>query len=111
MSTAMAHKDHGRLMVSSKGLASKGIALLTGKDENGKEIIYVRVATHFKIMERVEDYFKEDLAGECCLLISEKKVESLFCPISQEICFFLFSPQPKSQCLFLERSLVLACRI
>jgi len=63
MSEAMEHKDHGRLIVSSKGLATKGIALIMGKDENGRETIYTRVAAHFNIRGRVEDYFKEELAG------------------------------------------------
>ena len=62
MAEANAHAKHGRLIVSSKGLASKGIAISVQSDDE-RPTAYVRVAQQYSIMEAVENYFKADLEG------------------------------------------------
>ncbi|MCA9636242.1 MAG: RNA ligase (ATP) [Myxococcales bacterium] len=52
----------GRLVVSSKGLASKGLAFLPEAPEN-RDNLYLRVARHLEVERRISDAFKATLAA------------------------------------------------
>lgn len=52
MSEAHAHPDHGRLIVSSKGLASQGLAFDPEATENAHNL-YLRVARKLDVLERL----------------------------------------------------------
>ncbi len=62
MPEAMAHPEHGRLVVSSKGLAAKGIALVPDAEKNASNL-YLRVARKLEISARLSRVFGEELAA------------------------------------------------
>lgn len=54
--------EHGPLVVSSKGLAGKGLAFVPGAPENANNL-YLRAARHLEIERRVAEAFAGALAG------------------------------------------------
>lgn len=52
MSQAHAHPEHGRLMVSSKGLAAQGLAFDVASPKN-EHNLYLRVARKLEVLERL----------------------------------------------------------
>jgi RNA ligase (TIGR02306 family) len=55
-----AHPEHGRLIVSSKGLASRGLAMKPNSERN-KENLYIRVARHLNMEQRISFAFGRNL--------------------------------------------------
>lgn len=51
LSEADAHPEHGRLMVSSKGLGGQGLAFVPGQEGN----LYWRMATELNMLERLSE--------------------------------------------------------
>lgn len=60
---AMAHPEHGCLVVSSKGLAAKGLALMPDADKNATNL-YLRVARTLDIVNRLRLVFGDQLSTE-----------------------------------------------
>ena len=58
-----AHPTEGRLIVSSKGLSSRGLAMKI-ESENNKTNLYVRVARHYKMDNRISFAFGHQLKDE-----------------------------------------------
>lgn len=56
LASGLAHPEHGRLVVSSKGFASRGLAFMPDAPENADNL-YLRVARHLDIVARVEAAF------------------------------------------------------
>jgi len=63
MPKQMAHPDEGRLIVSSKGLASRGLAMKYDAEAN-KTNLYVRVARHYTMENRISFAFGRVLKDE-----------------------------------------------
>jgi RNA ligase (TIGR02306 family) len=59
----MAHPTEGRLVVSSKGLAAQGMAMKPNADAN-KENLYLRVARHLNMENRISFAFGHQLKDE-----------------------------------------------
>lgn len=59
----MQHPEHGRLVISSKGLAARGLAMKPDAEAN-KANLYVRVARHLDIENRISLAFDPQLKGE-----------------------------------------------
>jgi len=59
---AMAHPKHGCLVVSSKGLAAKGLALMPDAEKNATTL-YLRVARNLDITTRLRRVFGEQFAA------------------------------------------------
>ncbi len=62
MPDAMADPEHGRVVVSSKGLASKGLAFAPSVPENYGNL-YLRAARNFDVVGRIERVFAAALAA------------------------------------------------
>jgi RNA ligase (TIGR02306 family) len=62
MPERLAHPEHGRVVVSSKGLAAKGMAFAPRAAEN-QDNLYLRAARAFDVVGRVERAFMAALAG------------------------------------------------
>ncbi len=60
---SMAHPEHGRLVVSSKGLAAKGLAMIPDAEENASNL-YLRVARSLDIASRLSRVFADELASQ-----------------------------------------------
>ena len=58
---ALAHPEHGQLVVASKGFASRGLAFVPDAEDN-RDNLYLRVARHLDIVARVEAAFGPDTA-------------------------------------------------
>ncbi len=66
-----AENDHGRLVVSSKGLAGKGLAFVPDAEENQTNL-YLRVARHLEIERRLSETFADAFAaGEPIFVLGE----------------------------------------
>lgn len=63
MPKQMAHPEEGRLMVSSKGLSSRGLAMKYDAEAN-KTNLYVRVARHYTMENRIGFAFGRVLKDE-----------------------------------------------
>lgn len=68
VSPQMAHPEHGRLVVSSKGFASRGLAFVPDAEENANNL-YLRVARHLDIVARIERVF--GTTGESVFVLGE----------------------------------------
>ena len=64
----MAHAEHGRLVVSSKGYASRGLAFVPDALENANNL-YLRVARHLDISARIDRVF--GTTGESVFVLGE----------------------------------------
>lgn len=62
MPESMAHPEHGRLIVSSKGLSARGLAMKPNTEAN-KSNLYVRVARHLNLENRLQTVFRETLSA------------------------------------------------
>ncbi len=67
MPAAMAHPEHGRLVVSSKGLAARGLVFQPFAEDNATNL-YLRVARHLGVGERVTEAFGADYAEPVFIL-------------------------------------------
>ena len=56
VSPQLAHPEHGRLVVASKGFASRGLAFVPDAPENDSNL-YLRIARHLDIAARIERVF------------------------------------------------------
>jgi RNA ligase (TIGR02306 family) len=68
VSAPLAHPEHGRLVVSSKGFASRGLAFVPDAPEN-TDNLYLRVARHLDIAARIERVF--GTTGESVFVLGE----------------------------------------
>ncbi|MAG26527.1 RNA ligase (ATP) [Candidatus Pacearchaeota archaeon] len=68
MSKSMKHKTHGQLVVASKGIAAQGLAFKPNAAKN-KNNLYIRVAKHLNMLERIERAFKELLNIEQSIFV------------------------------------------
>ncbi|MFT5687102.1 MAG: RNA ligase (TIGR02306 family) [Myxococcota bacterium] len=68
VSPQMAHPEHGRLVVSSKGFASRGLAFVPDAPENADNL-YLRVARHLDIAACIDRVF--GTTGESVFVLGE----------------------------------------
>ncbi|MCB9762142.1 MAG: RNA ligase (ATP) [Alphaproteobacteria bacterium] len=65
---AWAHAEHGRLVVSSKGLAARGLAFMPNAQENERNL-YLRVARTLDIEARLEAAFSGTLSADAPVFV------------------------------------------
>jgi len=65
-----ADAPHGRLIVSSKGLSSKGLAFVPEAPENENNL-YLRVARHLEIERKLDETFAEELQAAPVFVLGE----------------------------------------
>ncbi|MEL6343656.1 MAG: RNA ligase (ATP) [Myxococcota bacterium] len=70
MSTATAHPEHGRLVVASKGFASKGLAFVPDAVDN-QHNLYLRVARMLDIGARITDALPAAIAAGPVFVLGE----------------------------------------
>ncbi|MCB9741403.1 MAG: RNA ligase (ATP) [Alphaproteobacteria bacterium] len=71
MPEALAHPEHGRLVVCSKGLGGRGLAFMPFAEANANNL-YLRVARALDIEARIEEAFPEAMAaGEPVFVLGE----------------------------------------